>query len=260
MQHPHILGVRIVAREGEVEFAVEGNDLDAERAQELGRERPGGPVAAGGDDLEAAAEFRPAGQIGDVAGREVGHELIAAARLRTVIAGDDDVAQARHLLRPEGHRPRRAHLDPGPAVVVVGGGHHRDRRRIESELGEIGHRREREPDVAHLRAPRHQARGQRQLDRSRIAAEVVADDHLTRDAKLLQEAREAEPERLRAHQVDLFFEQPTRIVFAKAGRFHHRLRFKGVGVGGEFGLRFGEQGGPQRVGMRRRGWPSLTRA
>ena len=53
VQHPHILGVRIVAREGEVELAVEGNDLDAERAQELGRERPGGPVAAGGDDLEA---------------------------------------------------------------------------------------------------------------------------------------------------------------------------------------------------------------
>ncbi len=70
----------------------------------------------------------------------------------------------------------------------------------------------------------------------------MADDDLTRNAKLLQEAREAEPERLRAHQVDFLFEQPARIIFAKAGWFHHRLRFKCVSIGGEFGLRFGEQG------------------
>ena len=100
----------------------------------------------------------------------------------------------------------------------------------------------REPDVAHVRAARHQARGQRQLDRSRIAAEVVADDDLGADAKLLQEAREAEAERLRAHEVDLFFEQPARIIFAKAGRFHHRLRFKGVGVGESFGSGLGNKG------------------
>ena len=82
VQHPHVLGVRIVAREGEVELAVEGNDLGAERAQKLGRERPGRAVAAGGDDLETAAELRPAGQIGDVAGREIGDEFISAASLR----------------------------------------------------------------------------------------------------------------------------------------------------------------------------------
>ena len=245
VQHPHILGVRIVAREGEIEFAVKGNDLDAKRAQELWRERPGGPIAAGGDNFEGSAEFRPGGQIGDVAGREVGDELISTPRLRTIVAGDDDVAQTRHLLRPEGHRLGGAHLNPGPAIVVVGGGDHRDRGRIESELCEIGHRREREPDVAHIGAPRHQPRRQRQLDRCRIAAEVVADDHLTRDAQLLQEARETKPERLRAHQVDFFFEQPTRIVFAKTGRFHHRLRFKCVCIGGKFGLRLGEQDGPQ---------------
>ena len=70
------------------------------------------------------------------------------------------------------------------------------------------------------------------------------DDDFAGDAKLFQEAREAEPERLRAHQVDLFFEQPTRVIFAKARWFHHRLRFKCVGIGGEFGLRLGEQDGP----------------
>ena len=46
VQHPHVLGIRIVAREGEVEIAVERDDLGAERAQELGRERAGGAVAA----------------------------------------------------------------------------------------------------------------------------------------------------------------------------------------------------------------------
>ena len=33
MQHPHVLGVRIVTREGEVELAVEGNDFGAERGR-----------------------------------------------------------------------------------------------------------------------------------------------------------------------------------------------------------------------------------
>ena len=243
VQHTHILGIRVVARKGEIEFAVERNDFDAERAQELGREGSGGAVAAGRDDLEAAAEFRPAGQIGDVAGRKIGDEFVPAARLRTIFARDNDIAQTRHLLRPEGHWPRRAHLDPGPAVVVMGGGHHRDRRRVERKLGEIGHRGEREPDVTHLRAARHQPRRQRQLDRGRIATEIVANHNLAPDAKLLQQARKAEPERLRAHEVDFLFEQPARIVFAKAGRFDHRLRFKGVGVGGEFGLGLGEQAG-----------------
>ena len=70
----------------------------------------------------------------------------------------------------------------------------------------------------------------------------MADDDLARDAKLFQEAREAEPERLRAHQVDFLFEQPTRVIFAKTGWFHHRLRFKCVSIGGECGLRLGEQG------------------
>jgi hypothetical protein len=108
MQHLHILGVRIVAREGEVELAVERNNFGAERAQELGRERPGGAIPTSRDDLEMAFQFWPAGQIGDVTGRKVGHEFISASHLGAVIAGDDDVAQARHLLRPEGHRPCRA--------------------------------------------------------------------------------------------------------------------------------------------------------
>ena len=51
------------------------------------------------------------------------------------------------------------------------------------------------------------------------------------DAHLAQQRAEPEPERLHAHEVDLFLEQPAGVVFAKAGGLHHRLGFVGVGVG-----------------------------
>ncbi len=240
VQHMQVFRVRIVAREGPVELAVERNDLDAERRQKVWREGPGGAVAAGGDDLHRARKLRPAGQVGDVAGREIGHELIGSAGLGRIFAADHDVAEAAHLVRPERDGPRRAHLHARPAVVVVRGGDHRHRGDVERELGEIGHRRDGEADVADFRPARHQARGQRELDRGRIAAEVVADHDLARDAELLQESRQSEPERLHAHQVELFFEQPARVVFAKAGRLHHRPGFIGVGVGEEFWCGLGE--------------------
>ena len=197
-----------------------------------GAKAPAVPLPQAATTLSLAAELWPLGQVGDVAGWKIRNELISAASLITVVAANDDVAQPRHLLRPERHRPSRAHLDAGPAVLVVRGGHHRHRRRIKRELGEIGHRRDRKPDVADFRPAGHQPRGQRQLDRGRVAAEIVADDDFARNAELLQEAREAEPQRLRAHQVDLLLEEPARVVFAKPGRLDHRLRFVRVGVGG----------------------------
>ena len=60
MQHVQVFGVRIVARKSEVELAIERDDLDAERAQQLRREGARRAVAAGGDDLQLAREFRPA--------------------------------------------------------------------------------------------------------------------------------------------------------------------------------------------------------
>ena len=71
MQHLQVFGIGIVAREGEVEFAIERDDLGAERRQQPRRERAGGAVAAGGDDLHLALPFRPGGQLGDVAGGKV---------------------------------------------------------------------------------------------------------------------------------------------------------------------------------------------
>jgi hypothetical protein len=82
----------------------------------------------------------------------------------------------------------------------------------------------------HLAARRHQARDQRVFDRGRIAAEIVPGDDLLFDAEFCDQRAEPHAERLHAHQVDFFAEQPARVVFAKAGRLHHRLGFIGVGV------------------------------
>ena len=71
----------------------------------------------------------------------------------------------------------------------------------------------------------------------------MADDDLLLHPQFAEQRAEAHAERLHAHQVDLALEQPARVIFAKAGRLHHRPRFVGVGVGAELGLRLGEQGG-----------------
>ncbi len=241
VQHVEVLGVRIVAGEGPVEVAIKRNHLDAERPEKFRREGPRSAVAAGGHDFHLPRKLRPAGQVGDVARRKVGHERVGAAGLGRIIAADHDVAQAPHLLGAKGDRPRRAHLHAGPAIVVMRGGDHRHRGNVERELGEIGHRRDGEADIADLRPAGHQPRSQRQLDRGRIAAEVVADHHLARNAEFLQEARQPEAERLHAHQIEFLLEQPARVVFAKSGRLDHRLGFVGVGVGEELRDGFGEQ-------------------
>ena len=51
VQHLHVFGVRIVAREGVVEIAVERHHLAAERLQHLRREGAGRAVAAGATTL-----------------------------------------------------------------------------------------------------------------------------------------------------------------------------------------------------------------
>ncbi len=145
-------------------------------------------------------------------------------------AVEHDVLEPRHLVGAEGERAVRAHLHAGPAIVVVRGGDHRDARHVEVELREIGHRRQCQADVVDLAARGDQAVDQRHLDRRRIGAEIVAGDDLRLDAEFVDQRAEAEAERLDAHQVDLAAEQPARVIFAKAGGFHHRLGFIGIGI------------------------------
>ena len=55
-------------------------------------------------------------------------------------------------------------------------------------------------------------------------------DDVRFDAKGINERAEAQAQRLDAHQIDLAAEQPARVIFAKAGGFHHRLGFVGISV------------------------------
>ena len=215
------------------------------------RESAGGAVAAGRDHLELALELRPLGEVGDVALGEILHEHVRAAALEIELGAEHDFLQPRHLVRPEGERPVGAHLHAGPAIVVVRGGDHGDAGHVELELREIGHRRDGEADVVHLAARRHQAGDQRQLHRGRIAAEIVAGDDLRLDAHLADQRAEPHAERLHAHQVDLFFQQPARVVFAEAGRLHQRRGLVGIGVGRERGFRRGKHQVLGRTVMRR---------
>src|SRR5262245_20419638 len=119
VQHLHVLGVGIVVRKGVVELAVERDDLAADRLQHLRREGAGGAVAAGADDLQAALELRPIGEVGDVAGRKILHEGIGAAAAHVEAGVEHDFLQPAHLVGAEGERAARPHLHAGPAVVVV---------------------------------------------------------------------------------------------------------------------------------------------
>ena len=108
------------------------------------RRRP--PSAAG-------SRRHPRGGVGDVAlghAVDLGHRAAAAASRRRP-------PSTISFSRPISSGPKvsggcGAHLHPGPAVLVVAGGDHGHARRVEVELGEIGHRRKRQADVQHLAA------------------------------------------------------------------------------------------------------------
>ena len=140
--------------------------------------------------------------------------------------------QRGHVLRREGEGALDAHLDAGPAIVVVAGGDHGDAFDAEVELREIGHRRQRQADVVHLGAAGQQAGGQRRFDRGRIGAVVVADHDPHRHAALAHQRGKAEADRLKPEQVDLLGVAPARIIFTKSGRLDEgqALEFGGVGT------------------------------
>ena len=244
VQHLHVLGIRIVFRKRVIEFGVERDNLAADRFHYLRRERARGAVAAGDHDLQLALEFWPLGEIGDIARREIFVELIGAAGLVLELGVEHDFLQPRHLVRAEGERTVGAHLDAGPAIVVMRSGHHRDAGHVEIELREIGHRRHRKPDVVHLAARRHQAGDQRVFDRGRIAAEIVAGNDFLFDAEFRNQRAEPHAQRLNAHQVDFLLKQPARVVFAKAGCLHHRPGFELIGIRNQHGFWLWEHGLP----------------
>jgi hypothetical protein len=81
-----------VAGKVEIELAVERDDLATQRAEQLRREGARRAVAAGGDDLQSAPQFRPAGKVGNIARGKIVDEAVAAALAILEIAADHDFA------------------------------------------------------------------------------------------------------------------------------------------------------------------------
>ena len=169
-------------------------------------------------------------------------ELIGTAGLVLELGVEHDFLQPRHFVGTEGEWTVGAHLDAGPAIVVMRRRHHRDTGHVEIELREVSHRRHRQPDVVHLAARRHQAGDQRVFDRGRIAAEIVAGNDFLFDAEFPDQRAESHAQRLNAHQVDFLLKQPARVVFAKAGCLHHRPGFVGIGIRNQHGFGLREHG------------------
>src|SRR5262249_13538771 len=149
-------------------------------------------------------------------------ERVAAAAFEIELSTQYDFLEPLHFDRPECKRPVRAHFDPGPAVIVVRGGDHGDTWHIEFELGEIGHRRDCQANVMNFAARRHQTGNERHFYRRRIASKIVTGDDLLFYVQFADQHAQAEPKSLHPHEIDFFFQQPARVVFAESGRLYER--------------------------------------
>ena len=233
VQHLHVFGVGIVAREGVVELrsrAAPPRSRSASRT--CGAKAPAVPLP------QAATTFRRRFSLGrsvsafDVALGHVGHEDDSGRRPPVSQLPTSTISLSAVISSgPKVSGRCDAHLDAGPAVVVVAGRHHGDAFDLKLELGEVGHRRQREADVVHLAAAGQQAVDQRLLHGGRIGAVVVADDEALRDARARPNSvAMPRPDGVEPHEVDLLREQPARVVLAKAGRLDERQPLEVGGV------------------------------
>ncbi|MNR07951.1 hypothetical protein D3C85_1240850 [compost metagenome] len=142
----------------------------------------------------------------------------ATAGTGDALAVQHDLLQAADLVRTEGQRGLGAHLDAGPAVFIVAGRDHGHAGAVQRELGVIGHRRQGQTDVDHLHAALQQAEDQGLFHRQGIGAEVMADGDARAHADLVRIGGQAQTQGLNAQKVDLFFQNPARVVLAEARR------------------------------------------
>ena len=232
VQHAEIFGIRIMRREGVVELAVERDDGGAKLGENARGEGAPRAVAAGDDDLQGAQQFGPRQEIGHVALRHVRYEDVAATLvLRGELRVEDDLLERGHVVGREGEGPLDAHLDAGPAIVVMAGGDHGNAFDLKGELREIGHGRERQADIMQLGAAGKQSHCERGFHRGRIGAEVVADHDARGHAARAHQCGKAESDGLEPEQVDLLGVAPARVIFAKSGRLDEgqALEFGGIG-------------------------------
>ncbi len=84
---------------------------------------------------------------------------------------------------------------------------------------------------------RHQPGNQRLFDAGGIRPVVMPHGNFRFDAKLVNERAQTHAQRLYAKEVDFFFKQPPRVIFAKALRGHQGCVFVGQRIGDDIGTR-----------------------
>ena len=157
VQHFHIFGVGIVAREIIIELDIERDHFAAELCKNLRRKGARRAIAASRNHFQLALDRRAIGEIGKIARRKIIDIDIAAARPRLALGVENNIGEAAHFIGAESDRALHAHFHARPAIVIMRSGDHGDAGHIEFELRKIGHRRKRQANVMHFHATRHEA-------------------------------------------------------------------------------------------------------
>ena len=156
VQHVKVFGIGIVFGEGEIQFVVHRDHFRSDSGQRFRREGARRAVAGGANHLDRPRQADAARHVAQIGLAHIGHGDIGAARALFPQPAQHDLLQPGHLVRPESQRTLRAHLHPGPAILVMAGRHHRHGGTVQRELSEVGHRRQRQPNVMDLAARPHQ--------------------------------------------------------------------------------------------------------
>ena len=102
-----------------IELAIKRHHFAADRFQHLRRKGARSAIAAGHNDLQLALQLRTVGEIGEIACREILHEMVGAAAFEIEARVEHYLAQPPHLVGPKSERTVGAHFHAGPAIVIV---------------------------------------------------------------------------------------------------------------------------------------------
>jgi len=222
IQHCHVFRVRVVVGEGVVERAVKRNHIQSHGFQHLRCKRTSRTVAASHDRFEAPRICRSVLQICHIAFRKIAMKMIAAAIGRLGFSRKYDLLQGRHVVGPECQGAVEAHLDAGPAIVVVACRHHGNAFDVQRELRKVSHWRESQADVMNVCTASKKAGYKSRLDTGRVGSVVMPYDDPGRLATLPVQSCQTESNGLNPHEIDLVRVLPAGIILPETRRLDQR--------------------------------------
>ena len=128
-------------RKAVVQFAMQLDHINAQRAQHLRRKCACRAIAASNHGFQPTLNLIASGQVVLIGLRHALDALVSAAVAGNAFIFQHHIAQSRHFIRAESQRPRRAHFNAGPAIFIMARGHHSNSRCVEMKLREISRRR-----------------------------------------------------------------------------------------------------------------------